>query len=582
MTFDQSAKDEIKQAADIVSLIGQFVQLRKAGKNYVGLCPFHGEKAPSFSVSPDRQMFHCFGCKRGGDIFAFWMEYHGLTFPEALRDLADRYQIQIPDQHTTVEDRKKAKFRETLFKINELAAEYFQKGLEHSEEGKNARYYLEKRAIPENIIKEFRLGYAPERWDGLKKYLISRKISLEAAVEAGVLKKSDKGHKYDLFRGRIIFPILDLTQKKRIIGFGGRVLGDTLPKYVNTPETPLFHKGTCLYGFSASRRAIRDKGRAVLVEGYMDCLALQRHGINEAVATLGTALSESPLRKLKGLAGEVVVVFDADEAGKTAALRTLPLFLNEGLSAGAVMLPDGHDPDSFVNDRGPDAFIKLLDAAPSLFDVYVDEKLKQSRGKIDHRVHVLEEMLPILRNMVNETQRAVYARRLAEKSNVSETVILSALDPSRKSRKEPAASDETGQQFATLNTRRPIGDIQLLSLLLHYPETIKHFSGDDLSGMIADPMISRIVGAVIAEDGNRDQVSVDVIQKKLEREEDRVWLREFVFRPPFCAPEEIEQAVADFKNRVLKKKIADSLRMAMGNPEAINKVLKLKIETGRP
>ncbi|OQY43644.1 MAG: DNA primase [Desulfobacteraceae bacterium 4572_87] len=402
----QSAKEEIKQAADIVSVVGQFVQLRKAGKNFVGLCPFHGEKAPSFTVSQDKQMFHCFGCKKGGDVFAFWMEYHSLSFPEALKDLAEKYNIRLPEKHFTAEEKKKADYRENLYTVNKLATLYFQNELAHSVRGKPGRDYFKKRSISENIIKEFHLGYAPTGWDGLKRFLLSRKVTLETALSAGVLKRSDNGHYYDLFRERVMFPILDLTQKERVIGFGGRVLDDTLPKYLNTAETPLFHKGMCLYGFSAARKAIRESGRAIVVEGYMDCLALRKHGLEEVVATLGTALSETAVRKLKGIGKEAVVVFDADDAGKAAALRTLPLFLNERLSAKAVVLPKGHDPDSFVNDNGSEAFSKLLDAAPSLFDFYLDHRLGQDTQNIDHKVNILEEMFPILAKVRNETQRA--------------------------------------------------------------------------------------------------------------------------------------------------------------------------------
>ena len=407
----QSAKEEIKQAADIVSVVGQFVQLRKAGKYFVGLCPFHEEKAPSFTVSQDKQMFHCFGCKMGGDVFAFWMAYHSLSFPEALRDLAERYNVRLPEKHFTGEEKKKADYRESLYKVNELAAVYFQRELAHPVRGKPGRDYFKKRSIPPNIVEEFRLGYAPKGWDGLKRLLLKRNVSLETAHAAGVLRRSEKGHYYDLFRERVMFPITDLTQKKQVIGFGGRVLDDTLPKYVNTPETPLFHKGTCLYGFAASRKAIRETGRAVLVEGYMDCLALRKHGLNEVVATLGTALSETPVRKLKGIGNEAIVVFDADEAGKAAALRTLPIFLNERLSAKAVVLPDGHDPDSFINANGPVAFRDLLEVAPSLFDFFMDHKLGKDIADIDHKVDVLEEILPILAKVRNEAQRALYVKR---------------------------------------------------------------------------------------------------------------------------------------------------------------------------
>jgi len=578
----QSAKEEIKQAADIVSVVGQFVQLKKAGKNFVGLCPFHGEKAPSFTVSQDKQMFHCFGCKKGGDVFAFWMAYHSLSFPEALRDLAERYNVQLPEKHFTAEEKKKADYRETLYKINELAAIYFEKELAHPVRGKPGSDYFKKRSISHSIIEEFHLGYAPKGWDGLKQFLLSRKVSLETALAAGVLKRSDKGHYYDLFRERVMFPIIDLTQKKRVIGFGGRVLDDALPKYVNTPETPLFHKGTCLYGFAASRKAIRETGRAIVVEGYMDCLALRKHGLKEVVATLGTALSETPVRKLKGIGKEAVVVFDADEAGKAAAMRTLPIFLNERLSAKAVVLPKGHDPDSFINSSGREAFSRLLDVAPSLFDFYVDQKLGSRPQNIDRKVGILEEILPILAKVRNETQRSLYIRRLSEKSEVAESVVLSALRGVKQSSVKGRFKNEIKQQFASVKPNRSIGEIQLLNLLLHFPETVADLKGHHCRLLISDPMIRRIVDVIFDRQSSSETMTFETIQERLDLDEDRVWLREFGFRPAFCSDREVKQAVRDFIAKAQKKKIAESFKTAMGDPRAINEILKRKIEAGGP
>jgi len=576
----QSAKEEIKQAADIVSVVGQFVQLRKAGKNFVGLCPFHGEKAPSFTVNQDKQMFHCFGCKKGGDVFAFWMAYHSLSFPEAMRDLADRYNVRLPEKHFTAEEKKRAAYRENLYKINELTATYFQETLARPVKGKAGRDYFAKRSISPDIIAEFRLGYAPKGWDGLKQFLLSNKVSLETAHAAGVLKRSDKGHYYDLFRERVMFPIMDLTPKKRIIGFGGRVLDDTLPKYVNTPETPLFHKGTCLYGFSASRKAIRETGRAVVVEGYMDCLALRGHGLKEVVATLGTALSEIPVRKLKGIGKEAIVVFDADDAGKAAALRTLPIFLNEQLSARAVVLPKGHDPDSFINSEGREAFLKLLDDAPLLFDFYVDQKLESGSQNIDRKVSILEEILPIMAKVRNETQKALYVRRLSEKTDVAESVLLSALK-SKQSVVKGHLKNDARQEISDVNANRSIGEIQLLNLLLHYPETVADLKGRHCRMLISDPTIRRIVDIIFDVHGDSKTVTFETIQERLDRDEDRVWLREFGFRPAFCSDREVKQAVCDFIAKAQKEKIASSFKKAMGDPQALNEILKRKVKAGR-
>ncbi len=579
----QSAKEEIKQAADIVSVVGQFVQLKKAGKNFLGLCPFHGEKAPSFTVSQDKQMFHCFGCKKGGDVFDFWMAYHSLTFPEALKDLADRYNVKLPEKRFSKEEKKKADFRESLYAANELAAAYFQRELAHPERGKPGRDYLKKRAISEDIVERFRLGYAPKGWDGLKRFLFKNRISPETALAAGVLKRSEKGRYYDLFRDRVMFPIMDLTPKKRIIGFGGRVLDDSLPKYVNTPETPLFRKGTCLYGFDASRKAIRETGRAVIVEGYMDCLALRRHGLKEVVATLGTALSETPVRKLKGIGKEAVVVFDGDDAGKKAALRTLPVFLNERLSAKAVALPAGHDPDSFVNSKGRDAFSDLLDKAPSLFDFYVDQKLgPHAGGDIEHKVSVLDEILPIVEKVQNETQRSLYIRRLSEKADIAESVLFSALKKAKRTAINDPLKRDVKRPVSSSGQSRSVGEMQLLNLLLHYPETVSELKGHDCRGLISDPVIRRVVDIIYEGHGHPEKTTFEGIQERLEHAEDRVWLREFGFRPAFCSQGEVKQAVQDFIAKARNKKITDSFKKATGDPAAINEILKKKVKAGGP
>jgi len=326
----QSAKEEIKRAADIAELIGQYVQLKKAGLNHVGLCPFHSEKDPSFTVSPSKQMFHCFGCKKGGDIFDFWMEYHKVSFAQAMRDLAGRYHVTLPERELTPSQRRKMELSELLFKINGTAAEYFHHVLTKSEKGRSGRAYLDKRSIDKDVIREFMLGYATEEWDGLTAFLKRKKVDMNKAAQAGLIIAKKNGGYYDRFRGRVLFPIYNL--RKQIMGFGGRVLDDSLPKYLNTPETPVFHKGELLYGLHAAYQSIRESNRAVIVEGYTDVLALKKHGFNEAVATLGTALTRDHIRKLKGYTKEAVVVFDADAAGKGAAIKSLPLFLNEGLS----------------------------------------------------------------------------------------------------------------------------------------------------------------------------------------------------------------------------------------------------------
>ena len=570
----QSAKEEIKRAADIVQVIGQFVQLKKAGKDFKGLCPFHAEKTPSFTVSSDKQMFHCFGCKKGGDIFAFWMDYHGLTFPETLKDLAERYNIQITGKFSASEEKKRSSLRETLFKINETAALYFQQAFNRTARENPAADYLKKRAISKEIISEFRLGYAPDTWNGIVDYLKKHKIDLEKAVQAGLIIPRKGGGYYDRFRGRVMFPIIDMRGK--VVGFGGRVLDDSLPKYLNTPETPVFHKGEFPYGLHASFKAIRQKGSAVIVEGYMDLLALRRNGLDEVVATLGTALTDQHIRKIKGYAKEAVVVFDPDEAGRTAALRSLPLFLNEGLPARAVILPAGHDPDSFVNTKGLPAFLKLLDGAPSMFDFFLDQKLTQDDSDIEGKVHALKEILPVLSQIQNTPQRSMYTGRLSERTGIKEDVILSELKSFDRGRSGDALDRGLRNQLTDPKLDKKIGDIQLLNLLIHHPKTVTGLMDSGCRALLSDHITSKIVEVIFDKYRRDGRFSPENIEETLDNDDIRIRFREVMVADSIYSDREIKQAVEEIREKARQKRLSEEVAAAKSDPEALNKMLLSK------
>jgi len=571
MPSHQSAKEEIKRAADIVQVIGQFVQLKKAGKNFMGLCPFHAEKDPSFTVSSDRQMFHCFGCKKGGDIFAFWMEYHGLTFPEALKDLAERYDVQITDKFSATEEKKRSKLRETLLEINEVAALYFQQALSKTAGENPAADYLKKRAVSKEIISEFHLGYAPDKWHEITDYLRAHKIDLERAVQAGLIIPKKGGGYYDRFRGRVMFPILNL--REQVVGFGGRVLDDSLPKYLNTPETPVFHKGEFPYGLHASFKAIRQKGIAVIVEGYMDLLALRRHGLDEVVATLGTALTDQHIRKIKGYAKEAVVVFDSDEAGRNAALRSLPLFLNEGLPARAVVLPDGHDPDSFVNTKGLPEFLKLLDGASSMFDFFLDQKLTQDDSDIEGKVRVLKEIIPVLSQLRNAAQRSLYAGRLSEQIGIKEEVVLSELKSFKQDLSGDALERGLKDRLTGPKVEKKIGDIQLLNLLVHHPKAVPGLMNSACRTLLSDDTASRIVEVIFEEYRREGQLSLENIEENLDNDNVRIRLREVMVADSIYSDQEVKQAVEEIREKARQKRLSDSVKAIKGDPEALNSLL---------
>ncbi|MBN2033288.1 MAG: DNA primase [Deltaproteobacteria bacterium] len=569
----QSAKEEIKRAVDIVELIGQFVQLRRAGLNYIGLCPFHSEKAPSFSVSPSKQMFHCFGCKKGGDLFAFWMNYHQVSFPQAMKDLADKYHISLPERHPFHSGLGQANALETLYKLNETAAQFYQRLLTRSDKGKTGRNYFEKRGIPAQIISSYRLGYAPDEWEGLTAFLKEKKVDLEKAVQAGLIIPRKGGGYYDRFRARVLFPII--TMRQQVVGFGGRVLDQSLPKYINTPETPVFRKGELFYGLHDAHNAIREKGRAVIVEGYTDVLALRKYGFHEAVATLGTALSRDHLRRLKGYANETVLVFDADAAGKAAALRSLSIFLDEGMSCRVMVLPENEDPDSFVNKSGLKPFLESLDHAAPMFDFYLDLRMAGAEGRIERQVQVVQDMSPLLLGLRNHVQRALYIRRLSEKLGIAESWVLAELSKASRVSSTRERVDNRSDEGLVNFPSRTADDRLLLHLFVHYPQVIEQFAQRNLRVLLSDAAVLQIFDLMLDAFHKEGRLAPERILERLDGETAGDLLREAIMESSIYRRDEVDQALKEFEDKVHRLRIAKSKQKALGNVEEANKIPKL-------
>ncbi len=569
------AKEEVKKAADIVEVIGQYVQLKKRGQNHTGLCPFHSERSPSFTVNQDKQIYHCFGCGRGGDVFTFWMEYHNLTFPQSLKDLAERYNIDLPRYRNVPGEREKAELKEQLFRINDLAADYFHTMLLRNADGTPGRDYFSRRHISRETISTFRLGYAVNKWDGLINYLRSKDISLDIGAKAGLLIPKKAGDYYDHFRGRIMFPIFDL--KHQIIGFGGRNLDDSLPKYINTPETPIYHKGDSLYGLDSASKAIREKGLAIIVEGYMDMLVLRQHGISNVVAILGTALTSVQIRRLKGYTKDVVVLFDPDDAGRKAALKSFPLFLNEGISAKVLVLPQGEDPDSFVNRYGPDEFKELLKGATPIFDFYLDQALAHMDTGVDGKIKVLREVLPIFMALEQGAARSLYVNRFSEKTAINEAIVWEELRHREDNRLEGRESSPLKGRFLSVQDPRKYGsDLQFFNLLVHYPETIATFKDKEWELIVCDPEMIKI-SRVLMEQFTAG-VNPDRIEEFLDSTGAREQIRVILMSEPFYVKELVNQAVSEFTKKIAKIKISQSISHAKaeGDMEMLNRLIKAK------
>ena len=368
--------DEVRQAADLVEVVGRRVRLTKKGKDFWGVCPFHGDSNPSLKVDKARGTWYCFGCHLGGNVFHFLMRDEGLSFPEAVREMAHRYGVQLPTRRLTPQQRQQVGEREQLGKVMNLAQEFFQKNLA-SAAGKGAReYLLTQRELPREALAQFGLGLALESWEGLHRHLASHKVPLALMIKAGMVVSREKGDgAYDRFRGRVTFPIRD--QRGRVISFGGRILGPGEPKYLNGPESPLFNKSSSLYNLDQARLAMVRKDRALVVEGYFDVISLAARGLAETVAPMGTALTNQQVRSLGRITSNVILVFDGDQAGRQAATRALPIFLEEQVTAKAVLLPGGEDPDSLVRSQGLPALERLLDEARPLVEVVLDRMLAE-------------------------------------------------------------------------------------------------------------------------------------------------------------------------------------------------------------
>ena len=412
----------IRDRLSIVEVISAYVSLKRAGRNYTGLCPFHSEKTPSFTVSDERGLFHCFGCGESGSVFTFLMKMERLEFLDAVTQLAKRAGVTLPERGS---DDPAAQRRELLLAANAAAERFFRTTLAGAA-GAAACRYLEQRGVRQETISRYGLGFAPAGGSALSGWLATQHIAADVAREAGVLGRSDDGRLYDRFRGRIMFPIRD--RRGRTIAFGGRTLGTDQPKYLNSPESPLFRKGEGLYGVAEARDAIRSADRAVLVEGYMDALLLVQEGIPYTIATLGTALTAAQLRLLARLGGDqlnVFFFFDGDRAGRQAALRAFGVCAEVGVWGRAAFLPEGFDPDSYTRQRGAAATLALLDAAPTLVDFYFDAMLPPG-ATLPQRTRVAEEVKRLLARVENDVQFALLARQAAMRLGLNEDVFRRA------------------------------------------------------------------------------------------------------------------------------------------------------------
>jgi DNA primase len=462
---------QIRDRASIVEIISDYVTLKKTGRNYMGLCPFHSEKTPSFTVSEEKGIFHCFGCNTGGGVFQFLMQIDQLSFPEALERVAKRYGIVI-EQSERSSGSRQANERESLYRINERAAANYQKMLSSHPEGKMALAYLKNRGVDDAAARRFMIGYAPRSGSGLADMLRKERLPLGDALRLGLVGQRDAGRVYEKFFARIIFPISDASGK--IVGFGGRVLDQGLPKYLNSSETPLFHKGATVYGLYQAKAGIRKADRVLVVEGYLDVIALAQHEIDYAVATLGTALTPNHLRGLARYTKNIIALFDGDEAGRKAAARSFEIFIDAGLLGRGAFLPKGEDPDTYVRKYGKAALESVIDGAVPLADYFFSWLEQRHGATLEGKSRTASEIGRVLAKISNPFEADLLVRRAVDALGIREEIL-------RRPSQNPAA-----RSFAAARTppSPPVrkgdnrGERLLVSLMLRYPSIIRDFQNE--------------------------------------------------------------------------------------------------------
>jgi DNA primase len=534
--------DEIKRRANIVDLVSGFVSLKQAGRNYSGLCPFHKEKTPSFTVSPDKQIFYCFGCGEGGNAIAFVMKINGLTFPEAIRYLAKKTGVLLPDRPLSRQEKEQLTLKERMLRLHALVAGYYSSRLK-GREGQKGQRYLQNRDIGAEALDTFHLGYALDGWRFLRDHLVQNRVSLSLAEQSGLLAKNERGEYYDRFRGRLIFPIED--QAGQIIAFGGRILGEGEPKYLNSPESASFSKGKNLYGLSRTKEDIRKSGYAILVEGYFDLLSLWNAGVRNVVATLGTALTRDHVDLLRRYTKDVAVVFDGDEAGKKALARSLGLFIDGNLHTRAVMLPEASDPDDYVRRYGKDRFQELIEKSSPAVEYYLDHVVGK-RGDFDHDRDALRESLAFINRMDNAVERDLFVKLAAERIGVDEAILKAEVAQGMgKKTSETALPEQEKRSSAPVDAL----ELKFITMILAHPDKIpamidadilKCFMSDELrnlgkvietyygrigkidlkdfvdhldAGSLRDEILSRLIDSGAWEDDTADQVFSDMIHQ---------------------------------------------------------------------
>jgi DNA primase len=508
--------ERIRDATDIVDVVSEHVQLGKKGRSFFGLCPFHDEKSPSFSVNPDRQIYHCFGCGVGGNVFKFLQEVDRVTFMEAVKFLAERTGINLPERPGP--SREEADSADRLYRANDLAQKYFHHMLLNDEAGTKAREYLLGRRLEPETIERFGIGYATPGWDGLLKAAGHRNLPPQIMEQAGLAlpRQSGNGH-YDRFRDRVTFPIANLSN--RTIAFGARALQpDQEPKYLNSPETPIYHKGRVLYGLSDTRDAVRRQDSVIVVEGYMDLISLAQAGIEHVAATSGTALTEDHCRTLARYAHKVVLLFDGDAAGSTAAMRGLEVLLSTKIDARVVSLPPEHDPDTFVQEHGPDTLLARAENAQSALDFYLQQlALHHDLSSVEGKSRAVETFKPLLTKLdkpQDAIRRDLLLREVSQRLSIDEQALRDEVKASARHPRAPRRIENEPRQAPLPDP--PKLELEFIGLLLNFPQYIPDTAREFAIETLTDPRVQALCRMLFNRHAENKTIDVGMMINELD------------------------------------------------------------------
>ena len=578
MSFDDSKIEEITSRIDIVELASEYLTLKKAGRNYSGLCPFHQEKTPSFTVNREKQMFYCFGCGEGGNAITLLMKIANMTFPEAVKSLAEKTGVILPLRSVNKDGSQKDSLREEITGLNLKAAQQFSRNL-NSSAGKVAREYLQNRGISDDAIKHFRLGFAPDTWRSLTDYIEGIGSSLKLAEQAGLIVAGKEGSFYDRFRGRLIFPIENIFGE--IVAFGGRVMEKGEPKYLNSPESPVYIKGKNLYGLNKAKEEIRKQKFALIVEGYLDLISLWNAGICNVVATLGTALTREHLELLRRYTLDVVALFDPDEAGKKALDRSLELFLSMNMHAKALILPEGCDPDDYVKKYGKEKLDKLIELAPAISDYYIENVLGNGKTFEENR-DLVKTATEFIGKIGDEIERNLFIKRVAEKLGIPQELLKKEIH-----KKDVQLKPKGGSQKKTIDAHIDPVEVHLIRLLLEYPQKTTYVESEKVLDFFLHPELKHLGEKIVETYRLLGFVDINVILSSDDDRPLREKMHKLIMEASPTDDAMVEKNFTDNIRRIKEKWYKDQhrqlkLKLAYaqesGNEEILNSLLYEKAE----